>query len=62
MCGSVCTQPTDLEKNIITRNYSGDQKKIEMSGHTVRKGKGLVETSTVDWNLSWNRSTGIYST
>jgi len=52
-------QPRDLEKNITTRNYSGDQNKMEMSGHTARKGKGLVERDTVDWNLSWYRSTGI---
>jgi hypothetical protein len=52
-------QLTDLEKNITTRNYSRDQKKMEMSGHTVKKGKRLVERGTVDWNLSWNRSTGI---
>jgi len=52
-------QPTDLEKNITT---SGDQKKMEMSGHTVRKGKGLVERGTVDWYLLWNRSTGSQRT
>jgi hypothetical protein len=55
-------QHTDLEKNITTRNYGGDQKKMEMSGHTVRKGKGLVERGTVDWDLSWNRNTGIQRT
>jgi hypothetical protein len=31
-------QPTDLEKKITTRNYSGDQKKMKMSGHSS-KGK-----------------------
>jgi len=52
-------QATDLEENITTRNYSGDQKKMEMSGHTIKKEKGLVERGTVDWNLSWNKGTGI---